>query len=101
MGAAGGAAGRPAAIRGAGRPSPGLAGLLDEIYGYDGPEPFGSAVAAGLLTAAGLRVTPRTVTSWATRRQLSGLLVARSLGWQFTRDDLAAFVTRRYHAAMR
>jgi hypothetical protein len=70
--------------------------MLARLDTYDGPEPFGSVTAAQLL-----RVQPRTVVSWATSRQLSGLLLARSIGWQFTKADLARFLESRYYTALR
>ncbi|KPM55807.1 hypothetical protein CcI49_23030 [Frankia sp. CcI49] len=76
------------------RVPPGLARILAPLDAYDGEEPFGAVTAARLLD-----VEPRTVTSWATARQLSGLLLSRSIGWRFTVVDLREFLTRRYYRA--
>lgn len=75
---------------------PGLTELLAPLRAYDGPQPFGSREAAELLG-----VEPRTVTSWATARKLSGLKVANNIGWRFTIRDLVEFLTKRYYAARR
>lgn len=78
----------------AGRVPPGLAELLERIDRYDGPDPLSSRDVAPLFG-----VTAKTVTSWATSEQLSGLLLSDHLGWRFTRSDLREFITKRYRAA--
>lgn len=73
---------------------PGLAEIFKRLDAYDGAQPFGARVAAGLLG-----VQARTVTGWATSRRLSGLLLARNRGWEFTVVDLKEFLAKRYHPA--
>ncbi|THJ69615.1 helix-turn-helix domain-containing protein [Candidatus Frankia alpina] len=75
---------------------PGLTEILAPLRAYGGPQPFGSREAAELLD-----VEPRTVTSWATARKLSGLKLANNIGWRFTIRDLVEFLTKRYYAARR
>lgn len=71
----------------------GLAALFAALDAY------GDRLLDAYEVGEALNCKPRTVTFWATSRQLSGVLPSKAAGWGFTAADVKAFVRRHYVVA--
>lgn len=71
----------------------GLRELFAQIDEATKKGPINASRVAGIFS-----VKPRTVVAWAREGVLSGVLITRRAGWQFTGPDLKDCALRSYHA---